>query len=90
MDLPLNAKLREMQQNTHGLVQGPVHIPSWKGATPYSQLGRSQSISPTGKGQKAWMRALYQKWPKKMPGALTLRPLDVLRSKRAPPPRQHE
>ena len=40
-------------------------------------------MSPTGKGlvhipnrkgtmQKAWVRAQYQKWPKKMPGALTL------------------
>ena len=45
----------------------------------------SQSISPTRKGlvyipnwkgamQKAWIRALYQKRPKKMPGALTLPP----------------
>ena len=50
------------------------------GFAQYAQLERGRSISPTGKGpihipkqkgamQKAWIRAPYQKWPKKMPGA---------------------
>ena len=52
-------------------------------ASPYPQVERGRSISPTGKGlvhipnrdgamQKAWSRAPYQKWREKMPGALTL------------------
>ena len=63
----------------------PVHIRNQKGASPYPQLESSRSISPTGKGpvhipnqkgamQKAWNRAPYQKWPKKMPGP---RPADT-------------
>ena len=31
--------------------KGPVHIPNWKGAVPYPQLERGQSISPTTKGR---------------------------------------
>ena len=65
-----------------------MHIPNWKGASPYPQLERGQSISPIGKGpvhipsqkgamQNAWIRAPYQKWPKKMPIALTL-PLELV------------
>ena len=44
---------------------GPVHIPKWKGANPYPQLERAM--------QKAWIRALYQKSPKKMPSACLAR-----------------
>ena len=39
------------------------------------EASTDQSISPTRKGpamQKAWVRALYQKRPKKMPGVPTL------------------
>ena len=108
-DLPPNAKLREMQQNTHGLVQliraatpdvpqlskqmlnacplPPMHmiarlLPGRQSSILCSTESKSmgQSISPTGKGpvhipnwkgamQKAWIRAPYQKWPKKMPNA---------------------
>ena len=35
--------------------------------------------------QKAWIRAPYQKWPKKMPGALT-HPLSPTLSANPPPP----
>ena len=56
-----------------------------KGASPHPQLERGQSKPPTGKGpvhipnrkgamQNAWIRAPHEKWPKKMPGALTLPP----------------
>ena len=43
----------------------------WKGAFP---------ISPNRKGamQKAWITASYQKWPKRMPGALPLKTLPPL------------
>ena len=42
--------------------KGLVHIPNWKGAGPYPQPAK-------GAMQKAWIRAAYQKWPQKMPGA---------------------
>ena len=50
--------------------KGPVHIPNRKEAGPYPQLERAI--------QKAWIRAPYQKWPKKMPG--------VRLARRHPPP----
>ena len=54
--------------------QEPVHIPNWKGASPYPQLEMGWSISPTRKGpcKRHGLWAPCQKWPKKMPGTLTL------------------
>ena len=102
-----NAKLCEMQQNTHGLVQliraTTLDVPN---QTPmpqlskqmlnvrpipptttnlYPQLDRGGCISPIRKGpvhipnrkggmQEAWIGALYQERPKKMPTMLTLPP----------------
>ena len=59
--------------------KGQIHIVHIQ-ANPYPQLDRGWSISPAGKGlvhipnrkgamQKAWIRAPYQTWPKKMSGA---------------------